>query len=815
MKIEDIGEKIDAVFQRLVELERLAQASPATREVPLAEALEEWRNTLEELRVANEELRVQNEELVAGHQALEEERRRYQDLFEFAPDGYVMTDANGVIREANRGFSTLLNVSQQELAGKPLVVYILGEEHSAFRALLSRLQAGIEVKEQEIRLKPREHPPLVVAATVSAVVGPKDKAPALRWLLRDITWRKQAEAERHRLLKDKALLLDSTGKGIWGLDLEGNCTFINKSAVQMLGYGPEEVLGRFMHTMVHHTRANGLPYPAEECPIILACQDGEGYRSADEVVWRRDGTAIPVEYATYPIIEDRVIKGAVVTVTDITDRKRAEAALRESELRFRSVTQSANAAIISADAGGIITSWNRAAQTIFGYEEAEALGKPLKLLMAERYRDAHQEGIERLRSTGESRVIEKTVQLHGLRKDGSEFPLELSLSTWSTDQGTFFGGIIQDITDRKRTEEAIRESEEQVRLLMASVKDYAIFMLDPDGYIMSWNEGAERIKGYQADEIIGQHFSRFYLPDLQRGQPKHALKVAAAEGRFEDEGWRVRKDGTLFWANVIITAIRDGAGTLRGFSKVTRDLTDRKRAEDLLKQTLQEVRLLDHRLEGVREEERTRISREIHDELGVTLTCMKIDLARLSAMTSDSLTAEGLARMKDKIQSLNQQTEGTITQVQRIAMELRPGILDDLGLVAALEWRTQDFHRRTGIACQFRSGQEDIPLDKNRATAIFRICQEALTNVARHARANLVAIQLSESAGRLVLEVRDNGMGIPEEKTLDPHSLGLLGMRERVRPFGGELLIQGIPGEGTTIRVVMPLVAEQPGEKPQ
>ncbi len=391
---------------------------------------------------------------------------------------------------------------------------------------------------------------------------------AIGGIVTDITDRKRTEAERHRLLQDKALLLDSTGEGIWGIDLEGNCTFINKSAVQMLGYGPEEVLGKNMHTIVHHTRPNGLPYPAEECPINGACRAGQSYRSADEVVWRRDGTALPVEYATYPIIEDGVIKGAVVTVTDITDRKRAE---------------------------------------------------------------------------------------------------------------------------------------------------------------------------------------------------------------------------------------------------------------DQVKQSLQQVRLLAHRLEAVREEERARIAREIHDELGVTLTCLKFDLARLSAMASDSLTGEGLARMKDKIQSISRQTDGTITQVQRIATELRPGILDDLGLVAALEWQTHDFQCRTRIDCVFRSRAEDIPLDKNRATAIFRICQEALTNIGRHAQATMAAIELSESAGRLVLEVLDNGMGIPEKKILDPHSLGLLGMRERVMPFGGELLIKGVPGEGTTIRVVMPLErpplgtigAEQPGQEPQ
>ncbi len=143
---------------------------------------------------------------------------------------------------------------------------------------------------------------------------------------------------------------------------------------------------------------------------------------------------------------------------------------------------------------------------------------------------------------------------------------------------------VEDVTERKRAEETIRQSEEHFRLLVAGVKDYAILMLDPDGHVVSWNAGAERIKGYQAGEIIGQHFSRFYSPDdIHSGKPEHELKVAATEGRCEDEGWRVRKDGTRFWANGIITAMRDETGTLRGFSKVTRDITERKRAEEAIK----------------------------------------------------------------------------------------------------------------------------------------------------------------------------------------------------------------------------------------
>ncbi len=243
-------------------------------------------------------------------------------------------------------------------------------------------------------------------------------------------------------------------------------------------------------------------------------------------------------------------------------------------------------------------------------------------------------------------------------------------------------------------------------------------------------------------------------------------------------------------------------------TRALRYATERKRTEEKLRSSFNLLRTLSRRLEVIREEERARIARELHDELGVGLTCLKIDLSRIPALIGDAVSSQEYAKADAKIRSMIEDVDVTITSVQRIVTELRPAMLDDLGLVAAIEWQAQDFQRRSGIVCRCTAGEEDIHVDRERATVVFRICQEALTNVARHAHATHVTIRFEEQADSLLLEVQDDGEGIPQEKIAAPDSLGLLGMRERAALFGGQIDIIGRAGEGT--RIILRL----PGTKP-
>jgi len=355
------------------------------------------------------------------------------------------------------------------------------------------------------------------------------------------------------------------------------------------------------------------------------------------------------------------------------------------------------------------------------------------------------------------------------------------------------------------TKSEILDPDNTIRLLVDQITDYAIFLLTPSGEIATWTQAAERIKGYKPQEIIGKHFRVFYRPqDQATRKPEHELEIAGARGRFEDEGWRIRKDGSRFWANVIITAIRDSKGQLLGFGKVTRDLTERKKAEEQLRE-------LSGCLLKAQDQERKRVGRELHDTIGQYLAA-----AKMSLDGSSSREPLSEAELRQQIDDSLPNIDKAIREVRTLSYLLYPPMLEETGLCSAIRWHLDGFSKRSGIRTTCEMADE-ARLSRDIELAMFRVFQESLTNVHRHSGSKTVHIRFAVEDGKAFLEIKDQGKGMPSDllgsntDSLGTLGVGIRGMHERVRQLGGQLEITSTQA-GTSVRASIPLVLSSQAE---
>jgi PAS domain S-box-containing protein len=358
-------------------------------------------------------------------------------------------------------------------------------------------------------------------------------------------------------------------------------------------------------------------------------------------------------------------------------------------------------------------------------------------------------------------------------------------------------------------------SDDLFRLLVDSVRDYAIFVLSPDGHVLTWNAGARALKGYEKSEIIGKHFSVFYPPEaIASAWPSRELTLAEKEGRFMDEGWRVKKDGSTFWASVTITALRDPAGNLSGFAKVTQDMTERREAAERIHNLNRELRTriaqldetqrvvelrtlelqkLSGRVLSIQDEERRRLARDLHDDLGQQLAALK--------MIVDRMKNEEAAKV----------AEDALATVRNLSYLLHPPLLDETGLRAALHWFVEGMTKRSNIDISLTVRPQNFPrLSSDIETTVFRVVQEALSNVFRHAQSESARVEIEKQADWITIRVRDYGKGMPAEMDLlssvTRMGVGIAGMRERLRQFGGDLSVSRSE-PGTLVEAKIPLFA--------
>ena len=499
----------------------------------------------------------------------------------------------------------------------------------------------------------------------------------------------------------------------------------------------------------------------------------------------------------------------IVHTEDQTDRKQAEEALRQSEENFRRSLDDSPLGMRIVTIEGETIYANRAILDIYGYDSVEELRTTL---IKNRYTPQSYAEF-RIRSEKRRQGVDgpSEYEVSIVRKNGEIRHLQVLRKDVLWNGERQFQVVYQDITERKRAEEALRKSQERLREAHR-LAHIGVWNWVAETDTVLWTEELYRIAGLDPmlpAPTYAEH-SNIYAPESW-GLLKEAVERAVKTGEtYQLELKLIRPDGTTRWVNAFGGPTNDNHGRIDGLQGTVQDITDRKQAEEELRTYHSQLRALAKRLEQIREEERVVISREVHDEMGGGLTGLKMDLSWLLHKMSDADPGEERVALMDKIQTANALIDQMIQVVRRISTDLRPSVLDDLGLIAALEWQLSEFTSRTEIPHEFATTLEYVDMEDDTAVSVFRIFQETLTNVARHARATKVVVVLREGERSLfgdetlVLEIRDNGKGITEEEILNPESLGLLGMKERVLTFGGNLSIRGKPGGGTTLVLKIP-----------
>ncbi len=516
----------------------------------------------------------------------------------------------------------------------------------------------------------------------------------------------------------------------------------------------------------------------------------------------------------------------------MADSPPKEQPLRRSEERFRLLVESVrDYAIFMLDPEGRVLTWNAGAERIKGYRADEIIGQHFSKFYPPEAGDFP--AYELRVAAAEGRFEDEGWRV---RKDGSRFWANVVITAlYARDQRLVgFGKVTRDLTSRREHEERLRHSEERFRLLVEGVSEYAIFMLDVNGLVATWNAGAQRIKGYEAEEIIGQHFGRFYPPEaLESGWPEHELRVAAAEGRFTDEGWRVRKDGSRFWAQVTLTALRDPAGRLRGFAKLTRDLTERKRTEalevsgaqrDALLESERNARMMAQRAARMKDEFLATLSHELRTPLNAILGWTQLLRARgvpdatefARGMEVIERNCRAQVRLIDDLLDLSRIMSGRFRlDVQQVALlDIVRGALDSIEPTA----------RAKGVRLESVLDPNSVIVSGDPAR-LQQVFWNLLSNAVKFTpKGGRIQVLLQRVNSHIEFSVSDSGIGIPA--AFLPHvferfsqkdsstqreygglGLGLAISKQLVDLHGGQIQAKSMgEGQGATFVVTLPLV---------
>ncbi len=761
-----------------------------------------------------------------AEEALLRAEQKYREIFENVGEGIFQTTPEGRFITANPALARMLGFdSPAELitARKDIARdhYVDPQRREEFKA---RLDAQGLVKDFELEAYRKDGSRIWTTVNVRAVRDQGGSVIYYEGISQDITGRKRAEAisaafaslarklSGARTQLDAGLIIAVTAKELFGwdacnidlydVDRDLICPMLNVDTID----GERVEVTPAALTMKPTARARcvlerGPELRLREEPIQF---DPDSVPFGDTSRPSASLMTVPVRHASKIVgllsiqsytphsYDNRALKDLEALADhcgEALNRIRAEESLHESEERYRDLVENSHELICTHDLDGLILSANRAAAVALGYDLDGFVGKRnIRDILAPEVRDQFDEYMARLRkdggngglmlvqtNSGERRVWE---YYNSLRTEGVDTPI--------------VRGMARDITDQRLAEKALRESEERYRELFENAHD-AIYVHDLNGRYTSVNRAAENLSGYQREEIIGRHFSNFIAPSHLRYARENLCRKLDQQAETTYEAEIVSKTGRRTPVEISSRLVYEN-GLPVGVQGTARDISERK-------QTQEALRLYSRALIDAQETERQRIARELHDEIGQVLTAVRINL-------QTAKTARNAAEAANHIEDSIRVTDEALRQVRDLSLDLRPPHLDDFGLATALRWFIDRFSQRTGIVAKFETTDDEQRLARETETACFRIAQEALTNVARHAKAKRVSVKLKRNRDQLFLIVKDDGVGFDVNALghSTPVALGLRGMKERASAVRGRIDIDSADGKGTQVRVRFPVV---------
>jgi len=604
----------------------------------------------------------------------------------------------------------------------------------------------------------------------------------------DITERKRAEEALQESNDKLRNIVEHSTNLFYSRNSDQVFTYLSPQVKNILDCEPEEALVNFTNFMTNNS-INKLG-----CDLAnKAVQTGARQETYELELMSRKGRRVWVEMQEAPVVRDGITISIVGAATDITERRWAERALQVSEKKYRDIVTWAPIGIYQSTLAGKLLSCNSSIAEMLDYDSVNELvgcnmGETVYYDDKDRERFIMKDNSTEKKATFSHETRWKTkngsiiwvlMTVHDVRDKSSEI--------------LYYEGFVFDITERKHAEESLRESEERYRLLVENSTDIVTEISSEDKYLYV-SPNVKSILDFEPMDLVGTEvLSRVYGKDKAVIGEILSKLGGSATYRYRDRmgGWHwFESSGRVYYTS---------SGEQR-MVMVSRDITQRRKAEQELELSRKQLQHFTEHLEHVLEEERKRISRELHDELGQLLTILKFDISwlRLEGVKSDS---ESMAKIDAMLESVNE----ALASVKRIAKEIRPPQLDALGLVGAIQWDIDQTQKKTGLKGTVSVDSADFEIKGQVSTVLYRVFREALTNILRHAQAKQIFIRLSQRLDSVILTIRDDGRGITKKELKGTSSLGLVGIRERVRMVGGTFTIEGKTGSGTLLSIEVPL----------